>query len=114
MATFIPLKHALVNPMRDGYHLNIAEINHDGGTNEIAVPGGVQDAAVLYPDNANVSNKPSVTVTVGNDIFDVDGSGTSNGVPSASGGGTAPIVSITGGASGRLWIVSRHIGNQSL
>jgi hypothetical protein len=111
--TLIPQRHTITDPFRNGHFLVVNEITHNSSdTTTIVVPGGLVDAEVLFGTTGNTD--PTVTVTQGNDIYDVNASNTdsnSDGIPDASGGGTQPTVALAGGSSGTFWVVSRHTGN---
>jgi hypothetical protein len=66
-----------------GNHFAITKVTHDGGTNTVALPAGLQSAAVLV---GSTETAPTTTVS----------------------GQTATVV---GGLVGEIILVSRHLGS---
>lgn len=96
MAALVPTTFNIFED-RTGNHFVVAEINHDGGSNTVDLPGGLVSAACLPATTSDTA--PTVTVTQGNDP------GTSVD------GGTQSQVTVSGGSSGRVYLVSRHVGS---
>lgn len=90
MATLIALGQEIWDT-KDGNHFVVSRINHDGGTNVVPVPMGVQSAAHLVLSGETAGTVTLTTATV-------------EGV-------TVDVVQVAGGSSGECYILSRHVGS---
>ena len=85
MATLIPTNCRIVED-GTGNHFQVCRVQHDGGTNVVDTPDGLVSAGAL--PGTTTATAPTVTVSQAN-----------------------KQVTIAGGSSGVIYVISRHVGS---